>query len=251
VAVGQRRAMTVEHQTDTEGVLRRPEFWATHYYNIVGNEHHESGELINVVFGLTNERLDEYYFSLVRPEERALLITVAVLRYYDVGVQYVDCHEHGTQVRYSLGHEQWPQRELLGYDSPHFALPAFRWAEVDLIARAVEQSSPDHAAMARLLLFPAVSLTRQDDTDVVTRTLLAGWKQLGLTHSGHEQALIRSAVENRLDPELTWSHDPELGWINDGIYSFRNPNTLMTRFDAKRFARIRDLWVAIEHAVGP
>src|SRR5438045_9662492 len=98
--------------------LRKPEFWATHFYNLVGTEERDSGEVVEAAFGIPRQTTDAHYLSLLRPEEEAILISVPIAAAYDVGVEYVDCGESGTEVRYSLGHLEWKEREPLGYESP-------------------------------------------------------------------------------------------------------------------------------------
>lgn len=225
--------------------LRRPEFWAIHYYNVVGTEERGSGEMIKAVFRLSGDQLNDYYSLLYKPEEQAHLISVPIVAGYDVGMQRVDCGENGEEVRYSIGHKDWSEREPLGYESPHFALPAFRWAEVELIARVMERRSAEDAAIAMLLLFPAVYLTRSDNPAEAERALLRAWKQL-MPPSPALEEMVRSAVENQTDSELTWSNNAELGWINNGRYSFRNPKTMMTSFEPRRFARIRSFLDTVE-----
>ncbi len=237
------RRPRTEIRPDTE--LHRTEFWATHYEIVAGGEHRGSQEVIQAAYGIAAERLENYYFSLIQPEEEAYLITVQLVAGFDVGVQYVDCSDDGTEVRYSLGHADWTEREPLGYQSPHFALPAFRWDEVDLIARAVKRRSEEDAAIAMLLLFPSVYLVTNDNSMHVGQALLSAWQRI-LPASQSIEELVRNALENQSDSELTWRKDPELGWICDGRYSFRNPKTTMTNFEPRRFARIRSLLDALE-----
>lgn len=235
---------------DPSNELQRPEFWALHYSEIVGIEYRGSSVMMEAVFGFPYARLHEYFTAIYKPEGEEYLITVPTVVGYDVGVQVVDCGESGAETRYSIGHGKWPEREYLGYNSPHFALPAFRWTEIAQIARAIEPQSPDNAARAMLLLFPATYLTNTDDPDLVEESLLRSWRQIKLPDNGRAKALIRSAVENQRDSELEWRDDSDLGWINNGEYSFRNPSTGMASFDPRRFARVRAFLASCEPVRG-
>src|SRR6185295_3540078 len=109
------------------GALNDSRFWAAHYYLLLADDEHDSAELIQPLFGISAEKLYEYYFNeLVKPDGQATPIWLPLGNGYQVGVEYAECGEDGHEVRYFLGHSDGSAPELLGFDSPHFALPAFR-----------------------------------------------------------------------------------------------------------------------------
>lgn len=232
-----------------ESELCKPEFWATHYHELVGDEDRDSGEVIQAIFRFAEQELEDYYFTLLRPETEARYLSLAVMEGFSLGVQYVDCGEDGTEVRYSIKHADWNNWELLGYDSPHFALPVFRWAEISRIAQVIEGRSADEAATAVLLLFPATYLSMSDDPSEVEHEIARHWDRLSLPHQAVEEGLIRRVVERQTVSDINWKEDSRLGWITDGHYSFRNPQTLMATFKLERFARMASFLKALERSV--
>lgn len=229
--------------------LRKPEFWATHYHELFGDEDHDSGEVVESVFGIPDQQLASYYFSLIRPEAEAVHLSVELFGGYGADVEYVDCGDDGTEVRYFLSRNEWDRRELLGYESPHFALPAFRWTEIDSLGRILERKSLTEAATAVLLLFPAVYLTGAGESAAAETALRRYWEALSLPSRAFQHGAFNNVIDNRTVPNLVWEQDPELGWINNWDYSFRNPKTLMTQFEPIRFRRVRLFVEALERCV--
>src|SRR5712672_633658 len=159
---------------DTE--LAKPEFWVTHYYLLLGDEERDSSDLVQPIFGIEAGKLYKYYERLVQPAAKARVLSVSLDGGYGVGVEYVDCGEDGNAVRFYISHASWARPELVGHDSPHFALPAFRWEEVKKVHAGVKDKS--EAAAAGLLLFPATHITPDDSQDDVAARLSRWWEDL-------------------------------------------------------------------------
>src|SRR5262245_35727818 len=208
--------------------LAKREFWAAHYYLLLAAEERESSDLVEPLFGLPNSALEAYYFGqLVRPESDAHPLWLPLRDGYSAGVEYADCGDDGHEVRFFLSHESWDEPELLGFDSPHFALPAFRWDELVLLHAALATQVDRRAPAAALLLFPAVYVTAADMSYDVKEHLQEWWRTLTYLSPADPELLVRNVVAYRDNPDVRWRKDEKLGWINDSIYSFRNPNAHM------------------------
>jgi hypothetical protein len=228
--------------------LERSEFWAAHYYLLMADAG-ESSELVEPIFGLPNRVVEEYYSELVQPDTKAHPLWLPLLDGYSAGVEYVNCGDDGHEVRFAISHPSWEDREPLGFDSPHFALPAFRWQELTLLHRALEKCvGRSVGATAGLLLFPAVYLTSDDDVRDARQHLLGWWGELPYVSLSDATVLVENTVANRHNPDVRWWEDETLGWINDSIYSFRNPRTRMCAFSERRFARMREFFSRVEAA---
>jgi hypothetical protein len=223
--------------------LQKPEFWATHYFLLIGDEENESSDLVQPIFGIEANKLYKYYESFVKPPESARMLSVGLDGGFGVGVAYVDCGESGNEMRFYITHSA-PYHELLGHDSPHFALPAFRWEEVKKIHASVKDKTI--AAAAALLVFPATYITVEDSESDVSSHLSQWWKDLPYVKVTNISTLVRDVIANRTVSEIKWWIDPKLGWINDGRYSFRNPKTLMCEFSETRFERMHQFLSALQ-----
>lgn len=222
--------------------LTKAQFWATHYWLLMENDEVEASDLVEPLFGLRPDLVSKYYEQLVRPAEAAKVMSVSLEAEFGVGVDYARSRDAGDLVRFYITHPTYRQPELLGYYSPHFALPAFRWNEL----KHIHSSASDtvEGAAAALLMFPATYLAN-DEVAEASKALTMWWKDLGYVKVAGSDDLIRNAVEHRRVPDVRWRHDPTLGWITDGQYSFRNPTTLMCAFSKQRFDRVAHLLSAI------
>lgn len=222
--------------------LTDPRFWAMHYYLLIGTEEIDTGELIEPFFGVSNETVNDYYvreFDISGPEEIWPYLEVSVRDGCTVQVEYAGT---ASETRFYINHEKWSQPVCLGYESGHFALPAFRWSEVEAIRRAC---AGINAARALLLVFPAVWICTVDDANEIRSALVEAWGQIGVIKSDRLEELANQIIEHR-SAEVRWWTDPRLGWITDGQYSFRNPKTLMCEFYEDRFAKVAAFLAGIE-----
>jgi len=220
--------------------LETPELWVAHYYLLLADDENESSDLVEPLFGISEDRIEEYYLGhLVQPEATARTLWLPLLDGFSAGVQYADCGDDGHEVRYFLHHAPWSEPELLGFDSAHFALPAFRWDEVTLVHAALREQGTAQASAAALFLFPATYLTSSEEQAEAESRLAEWWKTLSVIRPRAIDTLAKNVAAYRFSPEVRWSVDAKLGWINDGMYSFRNPRTEMCAFSERRFERVR------------
>ena len=99
-----------------------------------------------------------------------------------------------------------------------------------------------------LLLFPAVYLTSERDLAAAKQHLQRWWSDLPYVQLSNPAVLVENIVAYRHNPQVRWWEDEELGWINDSLYSFRNPKTRMCAFAERRFARVKQFLASIEEA---
>ena len=227
--------------------LQRPEFWAAHYYLLIADDEHDSQELVEPIFGFTDTQITDYYLNeLVQPDEIASPLWLPLGRDFSVGVVYADCGDDGNEVRYLLDHPSWSEPELIGFDSPHFALPALRWEEIVLLHSAMRADNALEASAVALLMFPATYLTSAAQQAEAQNWLTAWWKNFPVIQPKAIETLVRNIVAYRTVPEVRWWHDAALGWITNDVNSLRNPDTRMRPLSQQRFERVRDVfnWAA-------
>lgn len=222
--------------------FERPEFWAAHYEPVIGTDEEEGSDFLKALFGVEPDVAFDFYSNeLIAPDGTAARLAMPVTKDASVAVEFADCGDDGNELRYSITMDSWDDWELVGYDSPHFALPAFRWEEVEAIGR--------HQPAALLLLLPSVRFGEKEPGHSAIDYIENAWRQLNLVSPKAARTISEHAVENLSGWDLQWSHDPALGWINDGEYSFRNPETRMTPFSRERFQRIASFLRAVDAAI--
>jgi hypothetical protein len=234
-------------------LLGNPLFWAMWYYMHIGTEERDSAELMEPFFGLSNEEVNQFYvanFSRDDPHAPWLSIKLPLPDGFSLSVEFAETY---SEDRYTLSHADWNSSVLLGYHSGHFALPALRWNEVAAIGRCAALTSLDenHRRVALLLFFPGVYLTDMDTIAEVRSTLIAAWETLGLVKQTHIQEMVDQIIDGKVIDDLRWWRDPDLGWINDGRYSLRNPRTRMCEFDKAKFERISAFLSMLERFAAP
>jgi hypothetical protein len=208
--------------------LNRPEFWAAHFYQLLDSPDRPARSLLEPVFGVGYEAMHSFIEDeLERAEDAEDLVELEVSEHAAVAVSYVDCGDSGSEQRFYVTLGDWDEWELAGYDSPHFALPAFRWEELVALDRV-------HPAVM-LLLLPAASIP---DTGVDLEPLREAWKRHPLIRAADPMDLTEHVAHKLRQRRVQWWKDDELGWINDGRYSLRNPGTRMSGFSKGRFERM-------------
>jgi hypothetical protein len=229
--------------------LLLPEFWASHYYLLIEDEEYESNELIQPFFGISCEAVEHFYSETLVYSDGdpfAEPVRLPLIHGFSLEVENADCGDRGHEERYFINHSSWEKPELLGYQSPHSALPAFRWSEIELISNALHKDSrPIEGAIALLLLFPAVWLTSGENVSSVSERLKREWNNLSLIDASIFDRLVSNIIDCTPVTEIAWWEDRELGWINDGQYSFRNPKTLMCEFAERRFRHVSEFFGGI------
>lgn len=220
------------------------EFWATHYCLLMTDFEQNDDALLERFFGIAPEPLWAYDRALTRPPGATRPLVVALRNGFGLEVEYTDCGEDGTEVRYYVTGKHPAFRELIGYQSPSWALPALRWDEVKKIHGSL--SDPGAAAVAGLLALPAAFLTTDDKPQEVAACLTRWWSALPGEGPNCIDELVGNIVENIRNPELRWREHAVLGWINNSSYSFRNPHTLMCEYSDARFDHMRQFLAGID-----
>lgn len=215
--------------------FNRPEFWATHYDLVIGTEDRDAESFLEPFFGVDPDAVFEFSENeLVKPDGTFELLPVEVSDEASVAVEFVDCGDDGNELRYYITLSAWDDWELVGYDSPHFALPAFRWPELCAMGQ--------RSATAFLLVLPSVWLEPDDQNEATIERIENEWRLLGIVEASATRQLAQQIVDNLSDRDVHWFEDARHGWINDGRYSFRNPETRMTEYSETRFQRIREFF---------
>jgi hypothetical protein len=150
------------------------------------------------------------------------------------GSRYVELEMAGGveyQDRFWIGQVSGSRRVLMGYHSGHFSLPAFRANEVAGIAADTEY------AASNLLWLSAAYLEAGADPTSLAESLVA--RVPGLL-PGKEAAMSRAVLESLAVEGLSWTLDPERGWINNGKYSQRNPESRLSVLTLADFSYIRE-----------
>ena len=216
--------------------LTSPAFWAAHFYLLLGTRERNARDFLKPFFGVSFAEMHEFYESQVeRPDGTGDLISLDAGDTAAVALEYADCGDDGSEQRFFITTDAWDDWELLGYNSAHFALPAFRWEEIEGIGA--------REPLAFTLLLPAVAWPGTEDA---LRTVERAWRDHPFVRT-KDAAGLAQQIADHLYPatELKWWHDPGLGWINDGRYSFRNPKTRMGAFSRERFDRTREFFAAV------
>ncbi len=224
--------------------LTDPRFWAMHYYMLLGSEDADSSELVEPFFGVSEKSVNDYFLSEFNDggDSGFGYLEAHVHDGYAVQVEYAgppDC-----ETRFYANHAKWPNPVCLGYDSGHFALPAFRFSEANAIRLA---AIGINGARSFLLMFPAVWIQMEEDLSKIRSALIAAWEQLAVVKPERLEELVARIVE-RQRVTVRWWEDAQLGWITDGIYSFRNPKTLMCKFVEERFTRVAEFFAAVANS---
>jgi hypothetical protein len=118
-------------------------------------------------------------------------------------------------IHHSLAHPGFTEPLSLGSDDAHASLPILRWGEYE---RVRVHLRPEQ----RLLLAVTCWLAEGEDRDQVAAMLRGDLLEAAVVKPG----VVDEIVERLLlvASELRWRHDPELGWVNDGEHSLRNPD---------------------------
>ncbi len=215
--------------------LELPHFWAVHYYLLVGADDHDESELCDELLGISNDEFNGFYVEHFLEGDQArpspyLSLKIDACR--SIEVEYAEGAE--SQTRYKIRDESGPL--TLGYNSGHFSLPAFRWAEV--IGLAGELTSARQKAQLILLLLPGIWVEQADVADAANH-LYASFKELDLFVSSERARLVKNILSHLQMDSVPWSNDEHLGWICAGQYAQRNPKNLLSTLVENDFHRIR------------
>jgi len=136
------------------------------------------------------------------------------------GSRYIELEMAGAvefQDRIWIGDDL--NRVLLGYHSGHFSLPALRAEEVSWIASVTDNS------VSNLLWLSAAYVHGREDVGDLARDLAL---EIPGHRDGAESEIANALLKNRTVEDLLWTHDPRHGWINNSVYSQRNPKSRLS-----------------------
>jgi len=210
---------TSEERFDLSDAVSDPRFWAMRLHEIgddkIGGAYYEE---------TIHSRFKSDIWPFVRIDVGSSLY---VELEFAVDAEY--------QTRFWIGREN-DQRIILGYESGHFSLPAFRFAEIELIARRARQPW-----LALMFLGGCRERTISDTQTDVIASLLAqtpGFKD-------DESSAAARLTKRCISSELLWAHDEAYGWINNSTLSQRNPSGAMSCLTDEELEGIRDFFDAL------
>jgi len=141
------------------------------------------------------------------------------------GVEYQD--------RVWIGHISGSDRELLGYHSGHFSLPALRTEEASWFATQTK------FAPSGLLWLSAAYLEGEEYLLALAEE--CAWRVPGLRR-GRKTAMAKALLKNVAVEGLSWTFDSTLGWVNNWRYSQRNPKSALSILKPDGFTYIREFF---------
>ena len=218
--------------------LESPLFWAVHYYLLLHDEDHDDDELATNLFGIPSEEIDKFYIDRFTSDHQPQpwpYFTVPIDNTRFVEVEYAQGAE--PQVRFKLGDNSGPI--LTGYNSGHFSLPALRWAEVQQLSNACQNAR--RRCECLLLLIPGIYINSQEARSV-TQELESCFAQFQFFKPECRQQLARNIVTNLSDDICEWKFDERLGWLCNGQYAQRNPNSLLSQLREEDYQRIKSFF---------
>lgn len=213
---------------DLTGSLGDPSFWALQMST--------SAESAWDVWNLPKREVDELFVRFFRRHWEDgvwpfVRLPLDASRYLEI--EYAELEEMEEQDRVWIGSGDG-RRVLLGYESPHFSFPTLRIAELLMIANRLKE----HRS-APLLLLRGAYLTAADKPP---KNEIRTWLRLVPAIPPESIADIVADLVKKVIPELQWRKDPALGWINNGVYSQRNPKSELSLLEKQDFQFIQSFF---------
>ena len=217
LVIGQGAVTSNSNRVDISAILDDPAFWATWV-----PLHLDSEELPepSLAWGVTSGQVDEAYVE--RFESQWVSGTWPFIRLGLPDDQYIEIEyaagiEYQNRVWIGVGEGQ---RALLGYDSGHFSFPTMRIQELLDLADRMDR----HPAVCLLLLGGAYLV----EGDPFPLDVVACWlRQTPGFQEKYLNVFLKGFAENVV-PELRWESTENRGWVNNGLYSQRNPASTMS-----------------------
>jgi hypothetical protein len=210
---------------DLTGSLADPSFWAFQ----MSTSPESAWDVWDFTKGEADELFDRFFRS--HWDDGAwpfVRLPVDDSRYLEI--EYAEVEEMEEQDRVWIGSGDG-RRVLLGFESPHFSFPTLRMAELLMIANRLSE----HRS-APLLLLRGAYLTAADKPP---KDAIRAWMQLVPAMPPESiPGILADLVKNAV-PEIQWRKDPALGWINNGVYSQRNPKSEMSLLEKQDFQFIQ------------
>jgi hypothetical protein len=222
---------------DANELLQDPRFWSTHYSEqLVDQEtRQEPDELIPHFFGHAATQTDEFFQRYLIKQKAFPRFTKRLPNQSSVEVSYMEGAEF--QVRYGICSSA-EQPILLGYQSGHFSLPAFRWEEIKQIYQShLAIAGSRSAAECLLLLFPSIYVCAEDSHDEIHHVVANAWQELGII-STDVDGLTRNIVTSLTVGSHRWTQHPIYGWISNNSNCQRNPDSKLSALPESGWAKI-------------
>jgi hypothetical protein len=137
-------------------------------------------------------------------------------------------------IHHSLSHPTFSEPLVLGYRDPHFKLPILRWSEVEALVRHL-------APRERVLLLSTAWRASDEDPAPVLELITRVLREADVLGAGGVAELAQRLNE---PIDVRWRRDENLGWVNDGRHSIRNPEN--EDLEPAGFAKVRSFL----HAAG-
>jgi hypothetical protein len=231
-------------------LLERPDFWACRYCHLMKTTAEDVKGVIEPFFGVTRAQLDSFWNThLPEPgEDDSHPKPCFDFSFPEGFVLRAKREAGGSGYEYYLAHQDWPRETYLGHDNEHWALPLLRWEEVVQLDRCLAETATTkiHRRVGLLFYFPTVWLAHHEQNAAIATAISSAWCRLGIGNPLYRTRFAEWMMKTQQLDNVLWWIDSELGWVNDGRYSFRNPKTLMCKFDRIRFERVAAFFAVVE-----
>ena len=219
-------------RVDVSEVLTDPGFWA--YQLSVHFATEEVDDPALEWLGVSSDEADHWYDKHIQaPVQKGVwpYVRVSLPRSRYIELEMAGGVEH--QDRVWIGDVINDRRVLLGYHSGHFSLPAFR---IDEVRQLVAETDSD---VSNVLWLTATYLEPDRQSTPLVKSVVAKIPRLAPNHADAvaEALASRNGVE-----DLSWVENDRLGWINNGPYSQRNPQSRLGVLAKGDFAYIKQFF---------
>lgn len=199
-----------EDRVDASDQLMTSAFWGM----MLDGLQDEEGEHQAHWLETTSEAVNSCWEDFMRHVEHGSPVFLRLPLVDDLYLEFEFAAEGEHQIRYWLGDDG--QRVLMGYQSGHFSLPAFRFVEIAAIAKHL---SPELRPAAVLLLPGSYSTSHSAEM----REPILSWVQSVPFAKAHAEKITDTLLEQSVVEDAYWQHDTKLGWTASWMYSQRKP----------------------------
>jgi hypothetical protein len=157
--------------------------------------------------------------------------------------------DFGRDATVAIRQAQLPGAVEIGIVWGHFALPALRWDEVFLLEDQFRRHWRGGFSFRYLplLLNRLAYLTEQDDAVVISAKFWADWRRAVVFtesqldfYAGVEPGSVLRPLRG-----VQWERHPEYGWVCQGGFAARDPDTRNNGSRAEYFSAIERFFVAV------
>lgn len=211
---------------DCSQLLSASEFWADHTGLVTcGPSVREDTDFTESAFGISEDEMKSFHISTsLYSDFEFSYFPVHLPGGYSVYVEHIN-DPNDFEIEYYMDCSSWETDLKIGCGTARWLLPVFRWEELILISTKGRIDNPhvDPFAAALLLLYPSVWLTVEDNLKEVCAVIKRAWLSLGVIRGSGLSDLVDFMVTSAFNRDIHWYEDRELGWINNGSRSLRNP----------------------------